>query len=244
MDCGIPFCHVGLPAREPHPRVERPRVPRRLVRRARPAPRHQQLPRVHGAAVPGAVRGVVCPRHQRGPGHDQAGRGEHRRARLRGLADDGETIAPVMPSAETGQKVAVVGSGPAGLAAAQQLTRAGHAVTVFERADRIGGLLRYGIPEFKMEKRDPRPSPRADGGRGHAVPGERERRRERRRSRTCSATSTPSCSPAARPRRATCRSPVASSPASTRRWSSSRPRTRCRRATSPSTRSRLRASTW
>ena len=49
--------------------------------------------------------------------------------------------------------MAVVGSGPAGLAAAQQLTRAGHQVTVFERADRIGGLLRYGIPEFKMEKR-------------------------------------------------------------------------------------------
>jgi glutamate synthase (NADPH/NADH) small chain len=58
-----------------------------------------------------------------------------------------------MPSSATGQKVAVVGSGPAGLAAAQQLTRAGHSVTVFERADRIGGLLRYGIPEFKMEKR-------------------------------------------------------------------------------------------
>ncbi len=53
----------------------------------------------------------------------------------------------------TGKKVAVVGSGPAGLAAAQQLTRAGHEVTVYERADAIGGLMRYGIPEFKMEKR-------------------------------------------------------------------------------------------
>jgi glutamate synthase (NADPH/NADH) small chain len=57
------------------------------------------------------------------------------------------------PQLQTGMKVAVVGSGPAGLAAAQQLTRAGHTVTVFERDDRIGGLLRYGIPEFKMEKR-------------------------------------------------------------------------------------------
>ncbi|HUG86842.1 MAG TPA: glutamate synthase subunit beta, partial [Euzebya sp.] len=62
-------------------------------------------------------------------------------------------VTPVPPKVKTGRSVAVVGSGPAGLAAAQQLTRAGHDVTVFERADRIGGLLRYGIPEFKMEKR-------------------------------------------------------------------------------------------
>ena len=61
-------------------------------------------------------------------------------------------IAPQPPARKTGRHVAVVGSGPAGLAAAQQLTRAGHDVTVYERADRIGGLLRYGIPEFKMEK--------------------------------------------------------------------------------------------
>ena len=62
-------------------------------------------------------------------------------------------VHPVMPAVQTGKTVAVVGSGPAGLAAAQQLTRSGHAVTVFERAERIGGLMRYGIPEFKMEKR-------------------------------------------------------------------------------------------
>src|SRR5699024_4264755 len=61
-------------------------------------------------------------------------------------------MGPVIRSLHTGQAVAVVGSRPAGVAAAPQLTRAGHAVTAFERDDRIGGLMRYGIPEFKMEK--------------------------------------------------------------------------------------------
>jgi len=61
-------------------------------------------------------------------------------------------IAPRLPARKTGKQVAIIGSGPAGLACAQQLARAGHSVTVFEKADRVGGLLRYGIPDFKMEK--------------------------------------------------------------------------------------------
>lgn len=61
-------------------------------------------------------------------------------------------MTPILPVIKTGKTVAIVGSGPAGLAAAQQLARAGHDVTLFEKSDRIGGLLRYGIPDFKMEK--------------------------------------------------------------------------------------------
>jgi glutamate synthase (NADPH/NADH) small chain len=62
-------------------------------------------------------------------------------------------VVPQPAAKKTGKKVAIVGSGPAGLAAAQQLARVGHAVTVFEKNDRIGGLLRYGIPDFKLDKR-------------------------------------------------------------------------------------------
>ena len=108
-------------------------------------------------------------------------------------------VTPVSPTEHTGKRVAVVGSGPAGLAAAQQLTRAGHDVTVYERADRIGGLLRYGIPEFKMEKRVLERRLDADARRRHRVRHQLQRRRRPHRPASCATRTTRSCSPAARP---------------------------------------------
>ena len=107
-------------------------------------------------------------------------------------------VMPQTPSTRTGKRVTVIGSGPAGLAAAQQLTCAGHDVVVLERADRIGGLLRYGIPEFKMEKRH-RPATRPDGGRGHRVPHGAALARTST-STCCWQRAMPSCLPAERRR--------------------------------------------
>ena len=87
-------------------------------------------------------------------------------------------VEPQPAAISTGRRVAVVGSGPAGLAAAQQLTRAGHDVTVYERDDRIGGLMRYGIPEYKLEKADAEPAAGPDACRGNTF---RHRLRGRRR---------------------------------------------------------------
>ena len=110
---------------------------------------------------------------------------------------------PVVPETRTGRRVAVVGSGPAGLAAAQQLNHAGHTVVVFERDEGLGGLLRFGVPDAKLEKWMIDRRVDVLERRGHRVPLRRRRRRRRRRSRSCGASSTPWSSPPARACRAT-----------------------------------------
>ena len=232
MDCGVPFCHTGCPVNNLIPDWN-DLVYRGRWREARPpVALHQQFPRIHRPHLPRALRSRLRARHQPAAGHHQANREEHRRARLGTKAGSARSRR----STHTGKRVAVVGSGPAGLAAAQQLRRAGHSVTVFEKTDRIGGLLRYGIPNFKLEKHVVDRRLEQMSAEGVTLPDQRPRRRQRPGRTTCAATSTPSCSAAAPNSRATCTSPAANSRASTSPWSFCRSRiaaakaTRCRRA--------------
>ncbi|WP_066902635.1 glutamate synthase subunit beta [Millisia brevis] len=148
MDCGIPFCHNGCPLGNLIPEWND------LVYKDRWL---DGIERLHATNNFPEFTGRLCP----APCEASCVLGINQdpvtikqvEVELIDRAFDEGWVQPVYPVFLTGKRVAVVGSGPAGLAAAQQLTRAGHTVTVFERADRIGGLLRYGIPEFKMEKR-------------------------------------------------------------------------------------------
>ena len=149
MDCGIPFCHNGCPLGNLIPEWNDYAYREDWTARHRAAARHEQLPGVHRPAVPGAVRVGVRARHQparRSPSRTSRSPSSTRRGTTATSPRSRRSGCPARPSPSSAP-------GPAGLAAAQQLTRAGHTVAVYERADRIGGLLRYGIPEFKMEKR-------------------------------------------------------------------------------------------
>jgi len=148
MDCGIPFCHQGCPLGNLIPDWND------LVYRDR---WRAAIDRLHATNNFPEFTGRLCPAPCEGScvlGINQAPVTiKSAEAAIVERAFSEGWIAAQPPAVRTGKRVAVVGSGPAGLATADQLNRAGQSVTVFERADRIGGLLRYGIPEFKLEKR-------------------------------------------------------------------------------------------
>jgi glutamate synthase (NADPH/NADH) small chain len=148
MDCGIPFCNTGCPLGNLIPDWND------LVYRNH---WQQAIERLHATNNFPEFTGRLCPAPCEGAcvlGISQPPVAiKQVEVEIIDRAFSEGWVQPIPPSRHTGKKVAIVGSGPAGLAAAQQLTRAGHEVVVFERDDRIGGLLRYGIPSFKMEKR-------------------------------------------------------------------------------------------
>jgi glutamate synthase (NADPH/NADH) small chain len=147
MDCGVPFCHTGCPLGNIIPDFND------LVYREQ---WHEASQRLHATNNFPEFTGRVCPAPCEaacvlGINEDPVAIKQIEMTIADKAFDEGWVTAEP-PAVRTGKRVAVVGSGPAGLAAAQQLNRAGHLVTVFERADRPGGLLMYGIPDFKLEK--------------------------------------------------------------------------------------------
>ena len=148
MDCGIPFCHQGCPLGNLVPDWN-DLVYKNNWRAA--------IERLHQTNNFPEFTGLLCPAPCEGScvlgiNQDPVTIKSIELSIVDRAFDEG-WIVPEPPVTRTWKKVAIIGSGPAGLAAAAQLNRAGHSVTVFEKSDRVGGLLRYGIPEFKMEKR-------------------------------------------------------------------------------------------
>ena len=147
MDCGIPFCHQGCPLGNLIPEWND------LIWRNE---RSDALDRLHATNNFPEFTGRLCP----APCETSCVLGINqdpvtiKQVELRIIEEGFQNghVKPLQPDRMTGKTVAVIGSGPAGLAAAQQLTRAGHTVVVYEKGEKVGGLLRYGIPEFKMEK--------------------------------------------------------------------------------------------
>lgn len=147
MDCGIPFCHKGCPLGNIIPDWND------LIYRGR---WQTAIDRLHSTNNFPEFTGRICPAPCEEAcvlniNNDPVTIKQIEKQTI-GYALQQGWVKPEVPAERTGKKVAVVGSGPAGLAAAQQLARAGHLVTLYERQNRIGGLLRYGIPDFKMEK--------------------------------------------------------------------------------------------
>ena len=147
MDCGIPYCHTGCPVNNQIPDWNDLVYHGDWKTGGRKPALDQQLPRGDGPRVPGAVRGRLHAQHRRRAGHHQGDRVRHRRPRVRGGLDRARSARAQKRQAHRRRRL-----GPAGLAAAQQLARAGHDVHVYEKNAKPGGLLRYGIPDFKMEK--------------------------------------------------------------------------------------------
>src|SRR5882724_93761 len=148
MDCGLPFCHTGCPLGNLIPDWNDFVYKDRWRDAIRALHATNNFPEFTGRICPAPCEAACV----LGINEPPVAIKVIERTIIDHAWQEG-WIRPEIPSHRTGKKIAIIGSGPAGLAAAQQLNRAGHWVTVFEKADRIGGLLRYGIPDFKMEKR-------------------------------------------------------------------------------------------
>ncbi|MBF0614055.1 MAG: glutamate synthase subunit beta [Magnetococcales bacterium] len=147
MDCGIPFCHNGCSLHNLIPSWNDWVYRGRWEEAVQTLHRTNNFPEFTGRVCPALCEAACVVGINRDPVTiREIERTVVEEGFARGL------IQPLLPSERTGKRVAVIGSGPAGMAAAQQLTRAGHAVTLFEKNERAGGLLRFGIPDFKLEK--------------------------------------------------------------------------------------------
>ncbi len=147
MDCGVPFCHTGCPVQNIIPDWNDLVFHDRWADAIRVLHSTNNFPEFTGRLCPAPCEAACVLGINEPPVTIKV----IEKAIIEHAFREG-WVQPEPPKTRSGKRVAVVGSGPAGLAAAQQLNRAGHWVTVFEKADRIGGLLRYGIPDFKMEK--------------------------------------------------------------------------------------------